>query len=81
MESGAGPSIRGGSWGTKRRVDSAVDVDGESDASVSKSTGYVAIQTRIATKKKERARERAQAAGKPDRGSNTTKRVKKSSGN
>ena len=80
VESGAGPSIRGGSWGTRRRVDFAVDVDGESDGSVSKSKGYVAMQTRIATKKKERDHERAQAAGKPARGSNTTKRVKKSSG-
>ena len=50
----------------------------ESDASGSK--GEVAMQTRIATKKKERQRERAQAARKPARGSNTTKRVKKSTG-
>ena len=31
-ESGAGTSIRGGSWGTKRRVDFAIE-DGGSDAS------------------------------------------------
>ena len=82
-ESGAGPSIRGGSWGTKWRVNFAIDVDGESDAlgsKSSKSKGYVAMRTRIARKKKARHRERAQAAGKPARGSNTTKRVKKSSG-
>ena len=53
VESGAGPSVRDGSWGTKRRSESAVDVDGESDASVSKSKGYVAMETRIATRKKE----------------------------
>ena len=73
--------IRGGSWRTKRRVDFAIDVDGKSDASSSKSKGYVAMQTRIATRKKERDRERAHAAVKPSRGSKTTKRVKKSSGN
>ena len=75
VESGAGPSIRGGSWGAKWRMDFAMDVDGESDASGSKSNGYVAMKTRIATRKKERDGERAQTAGKPARGSNTTKRV------
>ena len=82
VESGAGPSIRGGSWRTKRRVDFAID-DGDSEALGSKSSkfkGYVAMQTRSAAKKKEQHRERAQAAGKPAKGSNTTKRVKKSSG-
>ena len=63
-------------------MDFAIDND-ESEASGSKSSkseGYVAMQTRIAAKKKEH-RELAKAAGKPVKGSNTTKRVKKSSGN
>ena len=72
VESGAGPSIRGGSWGTKRRVHFAVDIDGESDALGWRSKGCVAMQTRIATRKKERDRERAQAAGRPARGSSTS---------
>ena len=83
-ESGSGPLIRGGSWGTKRRVDFDID-DGESEASGSKSLnskGYTARQTRIAAtkKKKEPHRDRAQAAGEPAKSSNTTNRLKKSSG-
>ena len=53
VESGAGPLIRGGSWGTKRRVEFAID-DGESEASGSKSLkskGHMAMQTRIADAK------------------------------
>ena len=62
-----------------------VIADEESEASGSKSSsskskGDVAMQTRIAAKKKGH-RELAKAAGKPAKGSNTTKRVKKSSGN
>ena len=83
MESGAGPSIRGGSWGTKRRADFAID-DGDSLANPkpqatkksSKSKGYVAMQNRIA--KQHRAH--AQAADRPTKGLNTTNRVEKSSG-
>ena len=73
--SGAGPSIRGGSWGTKWRVEFDVD-DGGSDASGSKSKrgednpimGYEAMQTRIANQKKER--EKSAPGSKPAKGSN-----------
>ena len=58
---------------------------GESEASGLKSLnskGYIAMQTRIAAtkKKKEQHCDRAQAAGKPAKISNTTKRVKTPSG-
>ena len=57
MESGAGPGIRGGSWGTKRRVEFAID-DAGSDASGSKSkreddnpmNEYEAMQARTANR-------------------------------
>ena len=90
VESGAGPLVRGSSWGTTRRVEFAID-DGESDASGSKSLKSKAygamqsakflIQTRIkdAKNKKEQIRAKAKA-GRPVKGpTNTTKRVKKCS--
>ena len=78
--SGAGPLVRGSSWGTKRRVDFAIG-DGESDASGSKSLkskAYGAMQTRIkdAKNKKELNRVKAKAAKPVKSSTNTTKRVK-----
>ena len=79
----AGPSLRRGSWGTKRRVDFAIGGDGESEASSSKSKKgddptkvNEAMQTHIAARKTEREIDRA--AGKPATSSNKKKRVKKS---
>ena len=48
VESGVGPLVKGRPWGTKRRVDFAID--GDSTASGSKSLqtkAYGAMQTRI----------------------------------
>ena len=79
--------IRGGSWGTKRRVDFAIGGDGESEAWGSKSKrgdeptkGYEAMQARIANRNKERGRGRERAAGKPATSSNKKKLVRKSTG-
>ena len=83
VESRAGPLVRGGHWGTKRRVDFAIG-DDESDASGSesmRSKAYGAMQTRIKDAKNKKELNRAKAkATQPVKGpTNTTKRVKKSS--
>ena len=72
VESGRGPLVRGGTWGTKRRVDFAIG-DDESDASGSesmRSKAYGAMQTRIkdAKNKKKLHPDKAEAA-KPGKSS------------